>query len=72
LTHHFALGILEGRCGQRDVDQTSILAPTNGLIVIDLLAAPDALQNPGLVGPEPDNFLGPAVAIPQASSYTQR
>ena len=44
-----ALGILDGRHGQRNLDQSSVLAPTNGFIMIDALAATDAVDNRGFL-----------------------
>jgi hypothetical protein len=45
-----AIGVLDRRNRERDVDQAAVLAPANGFVVIDALAAPDASENPALLG----------------------
>jgi hypothetical protein len=42
----FSLGVPDRRNGQRNVDQTPMLALPNGFIVFDALAAPDSLNDP--------------------------
>jgi hypothetical protein len=42
-------GILDGRNGERDVDETSVLALANGFIVVDLLASAELRQNSRLL-----------------------
>src|SRR5207253_1106260 len=44
-----AFSILDGRNGQRNLDQTSIFALANGFIVIDTLTAPNARKNIGFL-----------------------
>jgi hypothetical protein len=42
----FSLSVPDRRNGQRNVDQTPMLALPNGFIVFDALAAPDSLNDP--------------------------
>ncbi len=39
-THDFALGIPDWRNAQRNVNQASILPPTDSFVMLDALAAP--------------------------------
>ena len=43
--HDPAIGILDRRDGQRDLDQAPILAPSEGFVTVDTLAVTDALEN---------------------------
>ena len=40
-----SMAILEGRYGQRNVDQTSVLAATDGIILINALSPAHALKD---------------------------
>ena len=37
------------RDGQRNVQKAAVLAPANGFVMMDALAAPDAREDPGLL-----------------------
>jgi hypothetical protein len=43
------LAVPERRYRERDLDQRAVLAAADGLVVLDALAAPDALEDPGLL-----------------------
>jgi hypothetical protein len=45
----FALGILDGRDGQRNLDRTAVLASANGFIMLDALATPDTVDDRGFL-----------------------
>ena len=40
-----ARGVADGRDGERDVDDGAVLPPPPGLVVVDLLAAADPVQD---------------------------
>ena len=44
-TDDFPFRTLDRRDGQRNVDQTSVFAPTNGLKIVDPATAPHTLEN---------------------------
>src|SRR5262245_52918723 len=40
-----AVGVLQRRYGEGDIDRIAVLVPAYGLVVIDVLAAPDTRQD---------------------------
>src|ERR1700746_2386510 len=42
-----AFSVLDRRCGQRNLDQATVLAPPNNFITLDAVAAPDACKKFG-------------------------